>query len=174
MYKLKMLYQKFPIIGFRTFKTVIAVIISSLFMQYVLKQNPFFACIGAVVAMEKTMSMSIRIAVIRNVGTITGGLIGIAITSFTESLFVMAVGLVVLIWVNNIAGKSESIVPGAIVYFAVFYLNTMDSALIYGLTRIMGTLIGTLIALAVNTLIFPPKPQDEILDADLKNEVILK
>lgn len=139
-------------------------------MQYVMRQNPFFACIGAVVAMERTVSMSVKAAVIRNVGTITGGLIGIAVGSFTENIFLMALGLIPFIWINNLIGKKESIVPGAIVYFAVFYLNNMDSAWIYGLTRIMGTLIGTLIALAVNVLIFPPDPRDTIPDAGYENK----
>lgn len=139
-------------------------------MQYVLRQNPFFACIGAVVAIEKTMSKSVKVAIIRNVGTITGGLLGIAICTFTENIFLMALGLIPFIWINNTIGKKESIVPGAIVYFAVFFLNSKDSAWIYGLTRIMGTLIGTLIALAVNVLIFPPEPLETAPGDGYENE----
>jgi uncharacterized membrane protein YgaE (UPF0421/DUF939 family) len=145
------------IIGLRTIKTVVAVLATSLFMTYVLGHNPFFACIGAVVAMERTLSTSIRAAVIRNIATVTGGLIGIIIGSFTENVVLMALGLIPLIWINNGLGKKESIVPGSIVYFAVFYLNTMEQAWAYGLTRILGTLIGSLIALAINALVFPPK-----------------
>lgn len=114
--------------------------------------------------------MSVKAAVIRNVGTITGGLIGIAIGSFTENIILMALGLIPFIWINNTIGKKESIVPGAIVYFAVFYLNTMDGAWKYGLTRIMGTLIGTLIALAVNALLFPPGSQDAAPIANEENK----
>ena len=157
MRKLRNLYKKYPILGLRTLKTVAAIIISSLFMKYILNQNPFFACIGAFAAMEKTMSLSVKAAVIRNLGTITGGLTGILIGSFTENIFLLALGLIPFIWISNIIGKKESIVPGAIVYFAVFYLNSLDKAWIYGLTRIAGTLIGSLIAIGVNYLIFPPK-----------------
>lgn len=156
MEKLKMLYKRFPNVGLRTIKTVIAVLISSLFMRYILNQNPFFSCIGAVVAMEKTIAISVKAAVIRNVGTITGGVLGIIVGSFTENILLMSLGLIIFIMLNNTIGKKESIVPGAIVYFAVFFLNSMDEAWIYGLTRIVGTLIGTLIALAVNAWIFPP------------------
>lgn len=163
MDKLRALYQKFPNVGLRTIKTIIAVLISSVLMKYILNQNPFFACIGAVVAMEKTIVMSVKAAVIRNVGTITGGVLGIIIGSLTENIFLMALGLIPFIMLNNIIGKKESIVPGAIVYFAVFYLNSMDEAWIYGLTRILGTLIGTLVALAVNALIFPPHAYNETM-----------
>ena len=138
---------------------------SALFMKYVLRQSPFFACIGAVVAVERTLSGSFRAAVIRNIGTLTGGVVGIAISSFTESTLLISLGLIPMIYVDNLLGKKESIVPGAIVYFAVAYLNTMSEAWIYGVKRIIGTFIGTLIGLAVNALFFPPKAVEENLPA---------
>lgn len=159
MSRIRTFFAKYPLLGMRTVKTIIAVILSSVVMQYVFGQNPFFACIGAVVAMEKNLALSIRAAVIRNIGTITGGLIGIAVGSFTENVFLMALGLIPFIWVSNMIGKRESIVPGAIVYFAVFYLNSMDHAWIYGLTRIAGTLAGSLISIAVNFLVFPQREE---------------
>lgn len=148
------------VVGMRTIKTVIAALLTALFMRYVMHQTPFFACIGAVVAMERTFTSSIQAAIIRNVGTLTGGLVGIAVASFTESALLFSLGLIPLIVINNTVGRKESIVPGAIVYFAVCYLNTMDQAWIYGLTRILGTFIGTLIGIAVNMLIFPPKAEE--------------
>lgn len=150
---------KIPIAGLRVLKTVLAVTIASLFEYYILKQNPFFACIGAVVAMEKNIYLSLKAAIVRNVGTILGGLIGISIGSFTNNFFIMALGLIPLIYLSNLIRKQESIVPGAIVYFAVFCLNSMEDCWKYGLTRILGTFIGTMIALLVNRLILPPKTQ---------------
>lgn len=161
MQTLKAYFTKHPLAGMRTIKTVISVILSSLFMQFVLGHNPFFACIGAVVAMERNLSQSIKAAVIRNVGTIVGGLVGIAIGSFTENIFIMAMGLIPLIWVCNAIDKKDSIIPGCIVYFAVFWLNTTDQAWSYGLTRILGTFIGSLISIGVNALILPQKKSEE-------------
>lgn len=143
--------------GLRTIKTVIAVAISALVMQHFFSQTPFFACVGAIVAVERTLASSIQASIIRNVGTITGGVVGIAIASFTENIFILSLGLIPLIFINNTVGKKESIVPGAIVYFAVCYLNTMDQAWAYGLSRIFGTFVGSLIGMAVNMLIFRPK-----------------
>lgn len=146
-----------PLIGMRTIKTVIAVFLSALFMQHVLHQTPFFACIGAVVAMESSVHSSLRAALIRNLGTVIGGAVGIAIASFTESPLLISLGMIPLILLSNLLNRKESIVPGAIVYFAVAYLNTMDQAWVYGLRRILGTFIGTLIGLGVNLLLFRPK-----------------
>lgn len=151
---------KVPFVGLRVLKTVLAVIIASLFELYILNQNPFFACIGAVVAMERNIYLSLRAALIRNVGTILGGVIGILIGSFTKNIFIMALGLIPLIGLSNRIRKQESIVPGAIVYFAVFFLNNMEDCWKYGVTRILGTLTGTIIALLVNTLILPPKNEN--------------
>lgn len=156
----RMLSAVSSVVGMRTIKTVIAALLTALFMRYVMHQTPFFACIGAVVAMERTFTSSIQAAIIRNVGTLTGGLVGIAVASFTESALLFSLGLIPLIVINNTVGRKESIVPGAIVYFAVCYLNTMDQAWVYGLTRILGTFIGTLIGIAVNMLIFPPKAEE--------------
>ncbi|KAI4453106.1 2-iminoacetate synthase [Holotrichia oblita] len=119
------------ILGLRTLKTVIAVALSALYMKYIVGDTPFFACIGAVVAVERTMAMSIKMSLIRNIGTVTGGLIGICAALITDSIVLMAFGLVPIIYINNRIGKKESIVPGAIVYFAVVYLNTTSQAFQY-------------------------------------------
>ena len=148
------------LLGLRTIKTFLAVLISSLLMQYVFGQNPFFACIGAVVAMERTIASSVQAALVRNIGTLTGAAVGIAIASFTEDILLLSLGVFPLIWVSRMLHRKESIVPGAIVYFAVAYLNTMDHAWVYGVTRFCGTLLGTVIAIAINLLILPPpKPE---------------
>lgn len=146
-----------PLIGMRMVKTVIATAIAAALMQYVIKINPFFACIGAVVAMEFSIESSLKAALIRNVGTITGGVVGILVASFTENILLISLGIIPMIWISKAMNKKESIVPGAIVYFAVAYLNTMDQAWVYGVKRIIGTMVGTLVGLAVNFLIFPPE-----------------
>lgn len=149
---------KMGCMGLRTLKTVVAVAVSALFMKYVLHEIPFFACIGAVVAVERTLPCSIQASIIRNVGTFTGGVIGIAISSFTENILLISLGMIPLVFINSRLNKRESIVPGAIVYFAVAYLNTMDQAWVYGVHRIFGTFAGTVIGILVNVLLFPPKP----------------
>lgn len=146
-----------PLIGMRVIKTVVAVYLAALFMHYVLRQPPFFACIGAVVAMESSIANSLKAALSRNLGTVIGGVVGIVVASYTENMLLISLGLIPLIVISTRLGRHETIVPGAIVYFATCYLNTMDRALVYGVTRILGTFIGSLIGLGVNILLFPPK-----------------
>ena len=155
-----------PVVGLRTLKTVLATMLAAGFMQYIVKENPFFACIGAVAAMDKTVKSSFRAAFVRNVVTFTGGVISIAISSFTDSIVLVSIGLIPFIWLNNKLDTKEGIVPGATVYFAVAHLNTMQGAWLYGVRRIAGTFVGTLFALAVNALVFPLKEQELQAQAD--------
>lgn len=149
-----------PIIGLRTIKTIIAVALAALCMEYIFNDTPFFACIGAVVAMERTMATSIKMSVIRNVGTVTGGVTGVCTTLLTDNIVLLTLGLVPMIYINNRIGKKESIIPGSIVYFAVVYLNTTAGAFQYGMRRILGTLLGTFIGIAVNYLVCRPKNEE--------------
>lgn len=149
-------FLKHPV-GMRTFKTFLSVLISALVMKYVFSLPPFFACIGAVVATERTLPESFHAALIRNLATLIGAAVGVAIASFTENILILSLGIMPLIWISCMLKKSDCIVPGAIVYFAVAYLNTMEQSWEYGVTRFLGTLLGTAVALAVNFLVFPPK-----------------
>lgn len=148
--------QAVPLIGKRTLKTVLAVFLAAVVMKYVFHQTPFFACIGAVVAVEKTLSQSLRATVVRNIGTLTGGLTGIVVSWLTHNIFFISLGLIPMIYVDNLIRRQDSIVVGSIVYFAVVYLNMSGGALAYGLTRILCTFAGTMIGLAVNRFVFPP------------------
>jgi len=144
-------------VGLRTIKTALAVILSALFTVFVLKDIPFFACIGAVVAMEKTIEESRRAAFIRNLGTLGGGIIGMIFSQISSNSIFLGLGVIPIIVLKNILNKQETIVPACIVYFAVVYLNTSETATSYGLRRIIETFIGTLIAIAINYLIFRPE-----------------
>ncbi len=161
-------------LGLRTLKTVIAVVLAAMLMKYVFHQSMFFACIGAVVAVEKTVSSSLRAAVIRNIGTLIGGLVGIGIASFTGNILIISLGLIPIIYIHNAANKRESIVPAAIVYFAVAYLNTMENAWVYGLSRIFGTFVGTVVGLAVNFLIFRPPLESDPAETQSENLAIME
>ncbi len=148
-------------LGLRTMKTVLTVMISAAIMRYVLHDTPFFACIGAVVAMERTIQDSYRAALIRNLGTLVGGLLGILFANLTGNVVLLALGVIPIILIQNALNKQQSIIPACVVYFAVVYTNTVDTALSYGLRRIGETFLGTVVAIVVNRAVFPPKPASE-------------
>lgn len=149
-----------PKIGLRTIKTTIAVMITAGIMNYIIKDTPFFACIGATVAIGKTKKTSFEASIIRNVGTAIGGLIGIIISLFTDNVFLKGLGVIPIIYIINLLNKKDSIIPGCIVYFAVVYLNTMDTARFYAIRRILQTFLGSIIGIIVNFAIRGPLEED--------------
>lgn len=144
-------------LGLRTMKTVLTVVITASLMHYVLQETPFFACIGAVVAMERTIPDSYRAALIRNLGTLVGGLLGIVFANLTGNVLLLGFGVIPIIFIQTALNKQQSIIPACVVYFAVVYTNTADTALSYGLRRIGETFLGTVVAILVNRTVFPPK-----------------
>lgn len=150
-----------PPVGMRIIKSAIAVIISALLMEYVIGHTPFFACIGAVVAMERSMQKSLEAAFIRNLGTVVGGVIGMLVSFLTDNVALQGLGIIPVIYIINLLKKHPSIIPGCIVFFAVVYLNDANTGWIYGLRRITETFIGSLVGLAVNNLIKNPREELE-------------
>lgn len=144
-------------------KVVLGTIVASFFMRYVMElvnvtdvpMIPFFACIGVLVGMEPNRARAIKNVVVRNVGTIVAGVIGGIVASFTESIVLICLGIVPCLVVYVLLNRKQSIVPGGIFYFAIAYLTTLENAWMYALNRTLGTVIGTLIGLAINFLILP-------------------
>lgn len=149
--------RSLPPVGMRTIKTAMAVVLSALVMKYIIKDTPFFACIGAAVAMEKTIKRSFNAVFIRNLGTLIGGVVGILFSLITQNVVILGLGVIVVIYLINLCKKHESIIPGCIVFFAVVYLNTPDTSWYYSLRRIVETFIGSGIGIAVNLIIKSPK-----------------
>jgi uncharacterized membrane protein YgaE (UPF0421/DUF939 family) len=148
----------------RSLKTALAVVLAAALAKYVIHDTPFFACIGAAVAMESSLARSVKAAVIRNMGTFLGGAMGILAGIFlksavTNNSILLGLGVIPLIVIINLTKRPESIVPGCITYFATVFLNHSDGTLVYGTMRIIDTFLGTLVAIAVNYLVFPPKAE---------------
>ncbi|RVU54977.1 FUSC family protein [Anaerosphaera multitolerans] len=150
-------------------KVVFGTILASLFMRHVMElvnvtevpMIPFFACIGVLVGMEPNKTQAISNVINRNVGTIVAGLTGGIVASFTEDIFLISLGLIPYLIFVALLDFKKSIVPGGIFYFAITYLTTLDNAWMYALNRTIGTVLGTLMGLAINFLIFPPKEESQ-------------
>lgn len=151
-----------PPVGMRIIKTAIAVIISAVVMEYIFGHTPFFACIGAVASMERTMRRSFEAAIIRNLGTVVGGIVGMIFSFITDNVAIQGLGVIPVIYIINLLKKHPSVVPGCIVFFAVVYLNDANTGWVYGIRRITETFIGSMIGLAVNNLIKNPREEIEI------------
>ncbi|MDO5062285.1 MAG: aromatic acid exporter family protein [Peptostreptococcaceae bacterium] len=144
-------------VGLRTWKTVVAVAITASVMTYIFQETPFFGCIGASVAIGRSGKESLRNALIRNVGTLVGGTIGILMLFISDNILINALGVIPVITVICALKLEDSVIPGCIVYFAVVYLMAVTGeGHIYAVRRIFHTFVGTLIGVAVNMLLQPP------------------
>ncbi|GEM_PF-6410046 len=147
-------------IGMRTWKSVISVGLTAALFRYVLHATPFFGCIGAVVAVGRTRRDSIENMIIRNLGTAVGGIMGMIMVFLTDNVFIEALGIIPIIYTAQSYGRSESIIPGCIVYFATVYLTDPALAHNYAFERILHTLLGSVIGFLVNILLWSPKEND--------------
>ncbi len=139
-------------IGPRIWKTVAAVAITSIVMTSLFHETPFFGCIGAVVGVGRNREESFDNSIIRNLGTLIGGLVGIAMLSITDNIVIEAFGVIPIILINRWLKKEPSIVPGCIVYFAVVYLMPSHVGILYAFRRISMTFVGTIIGIVINLL----------------------
>ncbi len=148
-------------IGLRVWKTVFAVAITAAIMKYAFHESPFFACIGAIVAVGRSGKESIRNSMVRNAGTFVGGIIGILMLLVSNNVFWLALGIIPIILLHVEVDLGDSIVPGCIVYFAVVYLMAeTGGAHFYALQRIFFTFLGTVIGFLINMLVDPPPMED--------------
>lgn len=145
-----------PKIGARTVKTSIAVMITAGIMEHIFNETPFFACIGATVAIGKTRKTSFEAAVVRNLGTAVGGIIGIIMALVTDNVFIQGLGVIPIIYIINLSKKHQSVVPGCIVYYAVVYLMPTEASTLYAVRRILETFLGSIIGMIVNFAIKGP------------------
>lgn len=155
-----------PKIGFRIIKTTLAILLSTLIVGYGLGQIPMYASIGAAVAIDNTMEKSFRNIINRNIGTVVGAVIGVIALFITEELWILALGVLPVIYIMNMFKRSEAVQGATVVYLSVVFLNTADKAWYFGMRRAFETILGSVIGILVNILIKNP----EMIQKGQKNE----
>lgn len=145
-------------IGFRTIKTVVAVFICGI-IGFFRGEPPFFAMFSAVICMQNSTEESLLSAINRVLGTIVGGLFGVALRCAGEAMgfyeiepvyyLLMAIFHIPIILLM-LYMKKPSVVALACVVFISVSLTTGNNVLDGGIQRILDTLIGIVTALIVN------------------------
>ncbi|GGA45394.1 FUSC family protein [Paenibacillus physcomitrellae] len=152
-------------IGLRNIKTGIAICICLLIGVIFRIDSPFYAAIATIISMENTITNSFAAGRHRTMGTLVGALIG-ACLAFVDpgNVLLCAIGVVIVIYVCNLLHWNKSVSIGCIVFLAVMLNLGSDGAnpWAYGLHRIIDTLIGISVAVAVNYLIFPPRLEERL------------
>ena len=142
----------------RTLKTALAVGLSLLTGYAIKSEYPPFLAIGALGAMESSITASFRGARNLTVGNFIGALLAIAFTVvFSGHLAIgCAIGVVIMIVACNMLHIPASTTNLACVVFCCCLTDMLSTCNpMYGLLRFRDTVIGTAIALAVNMLIRP-------------------
>lgn len=149
-------------IGMRTTKTLLAVGIVLTLFELLHRQPAVLAALSAVHAMQQDHETSLTFGKRRIFGNTTGVIIATIIAEiglsfgWDHSLFRIiggVMGVLAIIIVCNALDMTNSVLNSTATFFVVL-LNTPSSHLFnYGFNRILDTLIGALIAIAVNRLL---------------------
>ena len=142
--------------------------ILGLIRLYLANCNILYALFAAVVGMQSTIQTSVKFGKNRILGTALGGVAGIvtvALLSLIKPdflyLIIVPLGVAGVIYACNVLKLQDSIQIATIVYFiiTVSIRNTANPVL-YALSRWIDTVIGTIVALAVNSVVKSPHTDD--------------
>lgn len=147
------------IIGLRNVKTGIAICICVIVAALLRLEYPFYAAIATIISMENSITNSFMAGKQRMMGTLVGAIVGSSVAFIDPgNAYLCALGVILVIYICNLLNWNKSVSIGCIVFLAIM-LNLKDgeSPFFYGFNRLTDTLIGIVIAVIVNYLVFPPK-----------------
>ncbi len=143
------------LLGVRIIKTSIAVTIAIGLAQLLDFPYPFFAGMTAIISMDATTVLSLKMARNRVIGTLLGALIGMGLSYIARgNALLCGVGTFILIKICNRLKINGAIGIGGIVMFAIM-VHTDKTPLYYAIHRTLPTILGGIVAVCVNYLIFP-------------------
>lgn len=158
--------KKLPYPGFRNIKTGIAILICLIIYDYIGREGAPFAVIAILVCMQDSVEKSIREGFNRVIGTVMGASFGIIfiyldIARFPSYIYLTlcALGIVLYIYVCNLIKIKNSIIIGCVVYIMIIVGPNEYSPILYSINRTIDTILGIIIAVVINRLLFKPKPE---------------
>lgn len=155
------------LIGMRYLKTALAVTLCILIARALNSEYPFFAAVAAVISMENTVANSFESGKSRVLGTLIGGVVGaVFVLLGPENAFLCGLGTIIIIYLCSVMQWANSIAIGTIVFLSIMLNLGGQSPWLYSLSRVEDTMLGILVALAVNYLIFPYKPLRQLAEGE--------
>ena len=144
-------------IGLRTVKTVIAVIVAMVIVDFygTTSSKLVFAMLGAMAAMQPTFKDSMEACLTQVVGVLFGGVMGALLRMLpVPQLVATGIGLVLVIVVYNALRIRFS--PSLPCFIVVMVCITPDVVpMDYAFGRVWDSAIGLAVGMIVNTLVFP-------------------
>lgn len=151
--------------GKRIIKTGIAVAICLIVSEYFFHDASYYMIIATILSMKETSSQSLIYGSGRIKGTILGGFVGMLVlflfqylgTSVHSSAYIIinTFSAIFCIWVSKLLKFDEN--GGSmscVVLFTITIVRFYENIIPYVISRVIETLIGILIAIAVNTFTF--------------------
>ena len=180
-----------PRIGMRVIKTAVAVMVSyALFLPFGLtyreelggvlgQMGPLYACIACIICTQSTLGQTFHQGLSRLIGVLVGGvlgtatlLLGPALENFWLKTLVLGAVCVAGVWLCLLIKRPTAcgmacILPCVILITGV----TGVTRYYYAIARMIETIVGLLIALAVNAALPDHRPVEERREIDMKVEV---
>ncbi len=135
---------------------------------------PFYSAIAAILCMQPDASDSYKTALNRCIGTLIGGCYGTLLLfilkytiSSTDSLlyyFIISVAIIPLMYITILMRKRAATYITTVVFLSITVSHRSDLVpLVFGLSRIIETLIGILVSVVVNHLHIPRRKNHNVL-----------
>lgn len=154
-----------PRIGMRNIKTAISVFCCLLLYTIIGREDPFFACVAALICIQSSIENSKKAAIDRMLGTFIGGGFGILFLFIDKSLFqeklsyiLISIGIIPLIYICTLIGKGSASPISCIVFISIMlFYREAGNSYIYAINRVIDTGIGIVIAIIINKYVQKPK-----------------
>ena len=151
-------WKHFPL-GLRTLKTGIAVTLAVLLVRLFVTDelSVFYAAFGALIAMERTFSGSLKQALSQLIGVVAGTILGLVmLLLFPQATpaWAAGIGVVLLLLLCNVL-KLNFVASFSCIIFLSASLTPSDNILRDSLFRLRDTAAGIAVALVVNAVIVP-------------------
>lgn len=164
-----------PKVGMRMVKSAIAVFLC--FMLYLVRGEqgiPFYSAIAAILCMQPEITDSKLKGKSRIISTIIGGIIGMFMLYFFQNYIskqqeflrftIISIMIIPLLYIPVALHQPASSYLSCVVFLSITVSHIGDeSPFIFGLNRILDTVIGILISILVNSFHLPHKKHTEIL-----------
>ena len=122
-----------------------------------------FSVLGATLVMGASVGEDLNTSRNRILGTLAGAIVGAAVAyTLGKSIWTLGISVAVLAWLTVGLGWGVAALRVAIAMALVALFTHVDDAGQYGAWRLLNTVIGVCIGVAVSRLIWPVRGRDEI------------
>ena len=153
--------RKIPHIGMRTFKTALSVVVSLFISNLIGLNTPLFVAIASMTTMQPSVHETHRAVRLRMFTCVMGVVLGYFLSLITKNPyirpFIAGAGIIIIILTLLHFKLNRFINLTNIIFVASF--SSKQSQWVYGVNRLLGTLLGITVSMIINYLIVRPTPK---------------